>query len=132
MSAPTPGPSTTGSAAGSVLECRVWERFSCELQASCQPVAARSDTDLTWPGNIRDISATGVGIVLGRRFEPGSGLAIQLPASEVRSRNTVLARVKHATRLPDGNWLLGCCFISELSGDELQSLLDLSRRLEAP
>ena len=108
------------------IECRVRPRHACDLEASCQPVAARSDNDLHWPATIRDISTGGVGLVLKRRFEPGAGLAIELPAAGDCSEQTLLARVRHATRLPDGRWLLGCAFISELSDDEVQALLRLS------
>src|SRR5262249_48166684 len=93
------------------IECRVRPRHSCDLEASCQPAAARSDDDLHWPGTIRDISTAGVGLVLKRRFEPGAGVAIELPASGDCPEQTLLARVRHATRLPDGRWLLGCAFI---------------------
>jgi hypothetical protein len=108
------------------IECRVRPRHACDLEASCQPVAARSDNDLHWSGAIRDISTGGVGVVLKRRFEPGAGLAIELPASGDCPEQTLLARVRHASRLPDGRWLLGCAFISELSDDEVQSLVRLA------
>ncbi len=113
-------------------ECRVRERRPCDLEASCQPVAARLDNDLHWPGTIRDISTGGAGLILGRRFEPGAGLAVELPASGDRSEETLLARVRHATRLPDGRWLHGCAFISELSDDELERLLRATRGWLAP
>jgi hypothetical protein len=86
-------------------------------------VAARGDQDLQWPGTIRDISSVGIGLVLKRRFEPGSGLAIEVPAQGDRAEETLLARVRHATRLPDGRWLHGCSLVSELSDDEMQRLL---------
>lgn len=125
---PVPTLSAVGSPAQTParIDCRVRPRHACDLEASCQPVAARGDQDLQWPGTIRDISTVGVGLVLKRRFEPGSGLAIEVPAVGDRAEETLLARVRHATRLPDGRWLHGCSFISELGDDELQSLLGLS------
>ncbi len=112
-------------------ECRVRERHPCDLEASCQPVAARGDNDLHWPGSIRDISTSGLGVILKRRFEPGAGLAIELPGVGDRDGETLLARVRHATRLADGRWLHGCAFISELSDDELYAFLRLSARDES-
>jgi hypothetical protein len=111
------------------MECRVFERHSCGLATSCQPVAARGDRDLAWPAEIRDVSAGGVGLVLGRRFERGAGLAIEIPESPTAPADTLLARVIHTTALPEGEWLLGCSFISELSQDELQRLLALAKSL---
>jgi hypothetical protein len=111
------------------IECRVRPRHSCDVEASCQPVAALNDDDLQWHGTIRDLSAGGVGLVLKRRFEVGSGLAIELPAHGDRPEETLLARVRHATRLADGRWLLGCAFIRELNDDEVATLL---RRSSAP
>jgi hypothetical protein len=114
------------------VECRVRERHSCDLEASCQPVAARGETDLHWAGSIRDISTSGLGLALKRRFEPGAGLAVELPSVGDRPGETLLARVRHATRLKDGRWLHGCAFVSELSDDELYALLRLSARDQTP
>jgi hypothetical protein len=114
-----------------VSECRVWERYPCDVKASCQPVAARNDRDLHWPATLRDLSAKGVGIILGRRFEPGAGLAIELPETETRPADTLLARVIHVKALPGGRWLLGCSLLSELGVDELESIVGLGQ-VEAP
>src|SRR5437667_7954790 len=57
------------------LECRVWERFPCGLQTTCQPIAARGQDELSWSAHIRDLSVGGVGVVLKRRFERGAALA---------------------------------------------------------
>jgi hypothetical protein len=63
-------------------------------------------------------------LTLNRRFERGSGLAIELPTEEGTTA-TVLARVVHVRGLSDGTWLLGCDFISELSEEEVQLVLNL-------
>jgi hypothetical protein len=106
-------------------ELRVWERLSCGLETSCQPLAARGDRDMFWPACIKDISAGGMGLVLTRRFERGTGLAIEIPATADSSADTLLAKVVHVARLPDGRWLLGCAFVSVLGDDEVQKLLNL-------
>lgn len=109
------------------VELRVWERHPSELEASCQPLAARGERDPQWPAVIRDVSTGGIGLVLSRRFERGTGLAIEVPPGEQLPGETLLARVVHATRLADGKWLLGCAFVSTLSEEELQQLLSLAR-----
>jgi hypothetical protein len=114
------------------LDCRVWERYPCELPTACQPVASRNDKDVVWSGTLRDISVGGVGVVLKRRFEPGMGLAIELPGAEPGLEETLLAKVVYVRRWPEGGWLLGCAFISRLSENELEDLMRLAERLRQP
>jgi hypothetical protein len=114
------------------VECRVRERHACGLKTSCQPIAARGDKDMLWPAILRDLSVLGVGLVLGRRFERGAGLAIEIPETESQPGDTLLAKVTHTTALPEGRWLLGCAFVSELSEEELTRLLELARAQNAP
>ena len=109
------------------VECRAWERFPCGLQTTCQPIAARGDHELSWSAHIRDLSQGGVGVVLKRRFERGAGLAIEIPESDSSSATTLLGRVVHTTSLPGGIWLHGCAFVSPLSEDELNRLLNLGQ-----
>jgi hypothetical protein len=111
------------------LGCRIGERYPLDLESACQPGASRNDRDLVWAATIRDISAGGVGIVLPRRFEPGTGLAIELPGQDGGAGETLLARVAHVQRLPEGGWLLGCSFLSELSDQELENVLQQAERL---
>ena len=107
------------------VELRVRERFSCGLETSCQPLAARGDNDMCWSARIKDISAGGMGLVLTRRFERGTCLAIEIPATVASPADTLLAKVMHVTRLPGGQWLLGCAFVSILGDDEVKNLLRL-------
>jgi hypothetical protein len=79
-----------------------------------------------WPAIIHDLSPEGLRLGLGRRFERGTGLAIELPGEDGPS--TVLARVVRVEPRPGGGWLLGCVFISRLSDEEVGRLLGLDRR----
>src|SRR5690348_14403940 len=99
---PSPGaPAPAHLAVGQSATC-----YPCELQASCQPLAGWLDRESVWPGTISDLSTNGLGLVLGRRFEPGSGLAVELPASAVRGEETFLVKVAKVQSLPGGRWLL--------------------------
>ncbi len=98
------------------------ERFTCEVPTTCQPPSAY--TKDPWAATIRDIGTTGLRLTLNRRFERGSGLAIELP-TEDGSTTTVLARVVEVQSYSEGGWLLGCNFISELSDEEVQLVLQL-------
>jgi PilZ domain len=107
------------------IECRAWPRLVCDVLAKCQPAAARSREEPRWPGTIRDVSRGGLGLVLGRRFEPGTALFVELGAAGGEDRRPLLARVVHVKRLGGGAWLLGCAFASRLGDDELRLLLAL-------
>lgn len=103
---------------------RVARRHACGLATSCEPTAVRGDHDMKWAATIRDISVSGIGLLLKRRFERGAGLTIELPENGGNSAYTVLAKVIHTTSQPGGYWLLGCAFVSELSDEELEALLE--------
>jgi hypothetical protein len=96
------------------------DRHACEVQTTCQPPSAWVKDP--WPAIIRAIGNSGLSLTLNRRFERGSGLAIELPAET--GSNTVLARVVQVAAHPVG-WLLACTFIGELSDEEVQLVLNL-------
>jgi hypothetical protein len=104
-------------------ECRVHERLACDLSTSCQPTSAWGRKDSRWAAVINEISQGGIRLIVRRRFEPGSGLGIELPGTDGDEPYTVLAKVVHVQALPGGSWALGCQFISELSEDEVLRLL---------
>jgi hypothetical protein len=68
---------------------------------------------------VHDLCAHGMGLVVAYRLEPGAVLLTQLWASLPGTLRTRLARVVHATPLPDGTWRLGCRFTPPLSAAEL-------------
>lgn len=111
-------------------ECRVLERHYCGLLTSCQPVAARSAGDMHWPATIRDLSVQGMGLIMGRRFERGVGLAVEVPQKNGTSGDTLLCQVMHVQPWENGQWLLGVRFVSELGDGEVEALLDLAREAE--
>lgn len=109
-------------------EARTAQRHDCEVATTCQPPSAWVKDP--WPAVIRNIGAGGASLTLGRRFERGSGLAIELPSTD-GSTSTVLGRVVHVSPFTDGGWLLGVSFISELSAEEVEQVLQLSAFAEA-
>jgi hypothetical protein len=132
MPALAPVVATLTTRSGSLVECRVWQRHACGLEASCQPIAARNDRDVHWQATLRDLSVKGVGLVVNRRFEKGAGLAITIPETATRPADTLLVRVVHVKALDKGQWLLGCSLVSELGEDELETLLGMARAGQAP
>jgi hypothetical protein len=113
------------------VECRAWERQSCDLPVACQPIGSSRSNELSWPAKIRNISVGGVGLVIERRFEPGVILFLEITPPASGSKETVMARVVHATAQAGNLWLLGCAFCSRLSPGKIQSLVGLGRSTHA-
>ncbi len=103
---------------------RLAERHPCAVETTCQPPS--SWVKDPWPAVIRSIWTRGVSLSLARRFEKGSGLAVEVPAGDGTS-STMLARVTQVQAHTDG-FLLDVSFISELSEEEVGHVLDLSER----
>lgn len=99
----------------------MYERQDCEVPSACRPASALGDPESKWEATIRDLSVGGARLVLRRRFEAGTALAIELPGPD--DPYTVLAKVVYVRRLESGEWSLGCRFISALSETEQERLL---------
>jgi hypothetical protein len=112
---PVPAPRPTN--------CRVYERQACALPTTCQPASVSDADEMRWNATICDISPGGARLLLERRFERGTGLAVELPGDLERESAIVFVKVVHLRREDDGAWMLGCKFVSELSDDELHRLL---------
>ncbi len=98
---------------------RAATRHSCRIPTQCE--ARVPPRELSWRGEISDISASGLGLHLRRRFEPDTILAIQLPAPV----GAVLARVVHVRPEARG-WFMGCEMAECLSETTAQALAQRS------
>ena len=121
-SAPQPSPVQRPS-----VECRLYERKPCAVPTSCQPASVSEMHESRWSATIVDMSQGGVRIVLKRRFEKGTALAVELPGTETRKPSVVFVKVIHLKSQGNGEWALGCKLISELSEEELQGLLNATQ-----
>jgi hypothetical protein len=75
-----------------------------------------------WTAEVKDVSSGGIGLLLKRRFEPGTILAVEPQGPTADTPCVLLVRVVHATRQADGVWLLGGRLITDLTEDEVQAL----------
>src|SRR5437867_1452762 len=91
----------------SAVDCRVYERKSCALPATCQPASVSEMKEMRWSATIVDISQGGLRIILKRRFEKGTGLAIELPGTDTQKSSVVFVKVMHLKPHEDGAWVLG-------------------------
>ena len=101
-------------------ERRAWVRLPSDRDASCRPIAGFAEAG--WMGTVRDISQGGLALVLKRRFEPGTGLFIEV-ATNAGELRCLPARVVRVTLEKAGSWLTGCAFPSTLTPEELKTLI---------
>ncbi len=79
-----------------------------------------------WPLVIRDVSADGIGVLLARRFEPGTELAIELTFEQKRPPKRIPIQVSRVQVERAGHWIHGCQFAKPLTNDQLRALVKLS------
>lgn len=103
-------------------ERRACVRLESQARGSCQSLSMQREAD--WEAKVRDISCTGVGLLLPRRFEPGALLTIELTEAAEGRRRLLLARVARAVPQSEGHWLIGCTLANPLTEDEVHLLLD--------
>ncbi len=72
---------------------------------------------------VLDLSVSGVGLLMGRRFDVGQLLLVCIRGN-VRSRTFKLyAEVAHCDPLPMGEWIIGCELAAPLTPEDLDQLL---------
>ncbi|HLJ93333.1 MAG TPA: PilZ domain-containing protein [Gemmataceae bacterium] len=103
------------------VERRTHSRFPCGQAAFCRANQPRDY--IFWTAQARDVSATGIRLVVGHRFEPGTMLAIELLSPHQNMAREVAARVIYATELGGNGWVIGCEFAIRLSPSELAALM---------
>ena len=104
------------------LERRLAQRTGCDPGSGCQIIDPR--TGRSWPAAIRNLSATGVSLIVGRQFEAGELLSIELFHTGRGFSRKFLVQVSHSDICcPDDTWLHGCRFARPLREEELQALL---------
>ena len=99
---------------------RAAERFAVSGGAACSfalPVMADPG-----PARLKDVSMTGVGLLLARRVEVGSLLAVGLTNPAKGFARTVMVQVTHVTPVT-GGFLVGGEFLTPLSYQEMTALV---------
>src|SRR6516164_9741853 len=101
-------------------ERRGWVRYPPGQAVTCRLFGTPDDH--TWNAELLDVSASGAGVVTGCTFGRGAVLDVR-PAEKAWPVSRLIMRVKNASMRADGQWLLGCTFVRELSDAELLALL---------
>ena len=100
---------------------RTWVRYPCDVQATYQIVSAPEPEPR--PAKVLNISASGVRLLVRQPLEAGTLLSVALTSPSGSSGKMMLSCVVHVSPEGDGEWGLGCNFITELSEADLLALL---------
>jgi serine/threonine protein kinase len=120
------GPSKNGTALimesrSPAPERRASIRYASRSEASCQPTSRAKER--CWSARIQDISASGVCLILRRRFEPGTVLTAELQGAGEKTKKIVLVHVRRVQAQSPRKWSIGCTFDRVLEDFELKALL---------
>jgi hypothetical protein len=99
---------------------RAEERIPVNAGTGC--TFAGHVTEDVGPAKIRDVSMTGIGLILSRRVEVGSHLAISVSNAAQKFSKTLVVRVIHVTAVP-GGFLVGGTLNEPLTYQELTALV---------
>ena len=110
------------------MEQRAAVRYSGNPDTCCQLLnAAASEWRPAW---VRDISATGINVLLEQRFEPGTRLVIELENNLTRQLSRLEVIVIHSIECPNGDWFHGGAFSRDLTEQELRAFVQhFSKRM---
>ncbi len=77
---------------------------------------------LRFAAAVRDISILGIGLLADQQLAAGTDLLVQAGPAGQYLPAKLKAQVRHATRLPGGQWLLGCSFSRHLTTDDVEQM----------
>ncbi|MBN9521888.1 protein kinase [bacterium] len=87
--------------------------------------ALHGGAEEAWPLVVHDVSATGVGLTLARRFEAGTELAVELQTGPEAAKRFPV-RVVRVQPDRGGYWVHGCTFGAPLAEAEVAALLQFA------
>jgi hypothetical protein len=121
MSNPSALPEMNGRPAAG-RERRLAIRYAGHPDAACRAYAPSAGIYTAW---IRDISSTGVSLLMACQFEPGALLTLELENRAEGVTTFLHALVVHAMEVPpDGRWLHGCALERPLTDEELYAFAE--------
>jgi PilZ domain len=99
---------------------RVAVRYKCGPATPGRVQLQGEEWQRAW---ILNLSLSGVGLLLGRQLAPGLEVVVHLTSGAGDKMFEIAARVRHATRQPDNEWVLGCEFAIPLTDEQMEALL---------
>jgi len=104
---------------GLEVERRAVVRYLCDREITYSPVMSR---ERSW-ARVRNISSHGIGLLLGTPLEPGTDMVVDMKTMDPRISLSLVARVVHSTMQEEGNWLVGCKFLTRPTEEQVLALL---------
>jgi hypothetical protein len=107
-------------------ETNLHERRCCARHpygAASPALLAEAGGPETVPVWVRDLSARGAGLALGRPLGANALPALRLPRPDLRGSWQVPARVAWSAPQPKGVWRAGCEFLDDFSAEQVADLL---------
>jgi hypothetical protein len=95
-------------------------RYAYPLRVTCKSITP--GTIRSWPAQARDISLTGIGLVLHQQVEPGTLIEVHIQSLGGKLTVTRLLLVIYAKSAADSDWHLGGTFYRELAFEEIKAL----------
>jgi serine/threonine protein kinase len=118
---------TGGKEKRSGSERRSSRRYDCALPTCCIINLSvhddETDSQTSYHAQVCNLSLHGAGLLLARRFEPGSILTIVLTSRSGATKETRRFRVVRVAPAEGKGWFLAGKLLDELSKEELRSLL---------
>jgi PilZ domain len=100
---------------------RQWARYPCSIKAVCRHA---SQPELPpWEAEVFNVSASGMAVKFNALVSTGTLFSAELRGTRAAAPLTILACVVHVTVQPDGQRILWCNFIRELSTQDIQLLV---------
>jgi hypothetical protein len=100
-------------------------RYACDGQLYLVPMGANHHN--FWSASLRDLSTTGIGLTLNRRFELGATLSMEWRPTDWAKLPSLMGRVVRVVPLTDGTWWHGCELIGDIDPAELAEFLAASQ-----
>ncbi len=116
-----------GKGARPANERRQAVRYPCALATVCDmPTSIHPTTETPvdqWPGKVLNLSVSGIGLLLRRRFEPGTMMTILLESLDRSVQAQREVEVVRSERTRGEQWFIGGRFTQPLEKDELRRFL---------
>jgi len=112
---------------GNGADKRAWVRHALGIASSggVDPAVHTGGELEYWPLVVRDVSVGGVGLLLARRFEPGTELFIEYGDNSDKQSRKLPARVIRVQPEINGHWIHGCKFLKPVTERELAEMVSL-------
>jgi hypothetical protein len=92
------------------------------LEISCEAASAGAPRSV-YPAAVRDVSASGIGLVVSEAIPRGALVTIHLCNPEEGVVFSKTLRIKYARTDPTGSWSIGGSFDKQLTKKEMKRLL---------